>query len=289
LIATDLGEPADEALRQGDAWARRIGARVDVCHVIPDLVRIQPLFPQLNIEDALAVPRLRERVIDMLVERVRQVIGRTETDCDFIVEEGSAAARVVEMADRVAAELVVVGATGKQPLERALLGSNAEQIVRHAHRSVLVARRSPDSGLVLAATDLSDRAETAVAAAAAEASRREGRLGLVHCIDIGRPPLASIEGSAVLPGATLGALRAACREGLARAMERFGARGEMIVTEGPPRTAIAAAARDVGTELLVVGTHGRTDFRRLALGSVAQALVRSAACSVLVVRAGSEA
>jgi nucleotide-binding universal stress UspA family protein len=46
------------------------------------------------------------------------------------------------------------------------------------------------------------------------------------------------------------------------------------------------AAAKLDAELIVVGTAGRTGLDRFMLGSVAEAVVRTAPCSVLVVRLG---
>lgn len=56
------------------------------------------------------------------------------------------------------------------------------------------------------------------------------------------------------------------------------------VRVGAPAKALAQVAIDYDADLLVVGTHGRRGLRRLLLGSVAERLVREAACPVLVVR-----
>jgi nucleotide-binding universal stress UspA family protein len=53
---------------------------------------------------------------------------------------------------------------------------------------------------------------------------------------------------------------------------------------GDVRVAIEKAVRDVGADLIVMGTHGRTGLKRLVLGSVAEAVARSVACPVLLVR-----
>ena len=53
---------------------------------------------------------------------------------------------------------------------------------------------------------------------------------------------------------------------------------------GAPTDAILGAARDLGADLLVVGTHGRTGLSHWWLGSVAEELVRRAAIPVLTVR-----
>ena len=43
-------------------------------------------------------------------------------------------------------------------------------------------------------------------------------------------------------------------------------------------------AETIGAELMVVGTHGRSGFKRLTLGGTAASVVERAPCSVLVVR-----
>ena len=48
--------------------------------------------------------------------------------------------------------------------------------------------------------------------------------------------------------------------------------------------AIVDYAKDVHADLIIVGTHGRSGMSRLLMGSVAEHVVRSAACPVLVVR-----
>jgi nucleotide-binding universal stress UspA family protein len=50
-----------------------------------------------------------------------------------------------------------------------------------------------------------------------------------------------------------------------------------------PVTAILDLARESGADLIVMGTHGRTGFRRLLLGSVTDAIVRMATVPVLTV------
>jgi nucleotide-binding universal stress UspA family protein len=57
-----------------------------------------------------------------------------------------------------------------------------------------------------------------------------------------------------------------------------------VVIDGMPDAALAASAVELGADLIVVGTHGRTGLRRLLLGSVAEKTVRLAASSVLVAR-----
>jgi nucleotide-binding universal stress UspA family protein len=56
------------------------------------------------------------------------------------------------------------------------------------------------------------------------------------------------------------------------------------VVEADPRTAILDIAAELGTDLIVVGSHGRRGLKKFLLGSVAESVARHAQCSVLIVR-----
>jgi nucleotide-binding universal stress UspA family protein len=57
------------------------------------------------------------------------------------------------------------------------------------------------------------------------------------------------------------------------------------VITGNPVEVILDQAKHQKTDLLIVGTHGRRGMKRLMLGSVAEAVVRRAACPVFIVKA----
>ena len=57
-----------------------------------------------------------------------------------------------------------------------------------------------------------------------------------------------------------------------------------VFREGDPATEIIRFAAEAGSDLIVMGTHGRTGLERLLLGSVAEKVMRDAPCSVLVVK-----
>jgi nucleotide-binding universal stress UspA family protein len=59
---------------------------------------------------------------------------------------------------------------------------------------------------------------------------------------------------------------------------------DVVARQGDPATTIVDEAREWKADLIVMGSHGRTGVRRLLLGSVAQAVVSHAPCSVEIVR-----
>ncbi len=73
------------------------------------------------------------------------------------------------------------------------------------------------------------------------------------------------------------------RHFLERARAAIG-RAEVIQRDGSPSPTIVATGQEWQADLIVIGTHGRSGLGRLALGSVAEAVLREAPCPVLTVR-----
>lgn len=63
-----------------------------------------------------------------------------------------------------------------------------------------------------------------------------------------------------------------------------GVRASVHVAVGEPAASLVAYASQHGADTIVMGTHGQSGFRRLAMGSVAAEVLRSAPCPVVVVR-----
>lgn len=78
---------------------------------------------------------------------------------------------------------------------------------------------------------------------------------------------------------------------LARAATRAEAAGlksRRLLRVGVPHEEIATASREEGVDLIVMTTHGRKGLSHLLLGSVAEKVIRTAPCAVLVVRPRQE-
>jgi len=287
LAATDLSDPADEALRQAHETAERAGAELGVCHAVPVEIFAHPLFPHFLRDEAMGVPAAKSRAADALAERVRRVTGRLESQFRSFVEDGPAATAIVRVGETWNADRIVVGSHGESGLHRAT-GRVALSVVRHAHGPVLVARPGPGTGNVVAGTDFSDPALPAVTAAAEEALWRGGALTLVHAVEEPALTLGPQDLGATAFGETIAkarvALETAAREHLAAALSTAGVEGRSVVTFGPASAVVLRTAEEMGADLVVVGTVGRTGLSRMLLGSVAEAIIRAAHCSVLAVR-----
>ena len=280
FAAVRLDASATEVIRQAADIAKHNGVKLYVCHVLPDLMSVRPLFPHLMLDSAFKSAEFEAEARKQLIARVGAFISPESEDCEVLIEHGAEYSAIVEAAERAGSALIVVG-HGSQ--ERGVSGI-AERTVRYARCPVLVARPSRE-GCVLAATDFSDPATPAVEAAAAAAERRGKDLYIIHAFDVLRFSLAPDASSmpSLLPADICGEMEKVLQKRLDDVVREVSAKSGILVREAPD-TAILDAADDLPADLIVVGTHGKKGLSRLALGSVAEAVVRRAACSVLVVR-----
>jgi|SRR5262245_4506396 len=141
LVATDFSEPSVAARRVAVELARRLGAELEIVHVEEPLPAYAfsegplPDLPQLQEE----VRIWAERELEQQAKEA-QAAGVSVTTAVLL---GTPANTIVETARTDGADLIVVGSHGRTGLERVLLGSVAERIVRNAACPVLTVRDTP--------------------------------------------------------------------------------------------------------------------------------------------------
>ncbi len=284
LIASDLSESSDEAVRQGADNAA--DGRIALCHVMPEL-GTHALLPQQYEEDLNKQLEAQPRIAEALRSQLARLAPHADASPEVFVELGSAYDQVLRRAEEWQAELIAVGTHGRTGLKRLLLGSVADQIVRAAHCHVLVARRSPE-GPILAATDFADPALPAIELAAAEAKRLGRKLVVMHAMESPREGDAAMGLLGALPALdspeTRNARRALATQIINTALNRLEVPGEVVIVDDDALAETLRLAESLPAALIVVGTHGRTGLSRVVLGSMSASIIERAPCSVLVAR-----
>lgn len=138
---------------------------------------------------------------------------------------------------------------------------------------------------ILVAVDFSEHAERAVDAAIELAQRYQIPLHVVHGFHM--PALVGIPDEVVLPPELWSGVKEAAASRLERVVARARAAGLPVTAhlrEANPTDAILDVAREIGADLIVMGTRGLTGLKHVLLGSVAERTLRLAPCSVLAVK-----
>ncbi len=283
LAAIDVHEPLGPVIDRIVPWARRLGAVVDPCYASQWATEGLPRPPQPGDElDLLwgewekradAERGLLDAALALLPEELR---GRSR------LLSGPASDVFADAA--TTADLVAVVTHQRTGLSRLVNGSVSGRIVRTATAPVLVLGLQdpvPDPGealYVLAPVDTREPGALPWLAKALPLHRTE----MVHVRDDAAPVWVPGPPRAVFAPATADSLRA---ELLAHAATAGfpGIPVHLVDGGGNPGDKIATLARDLGVDVIVMPTHGRTGVGRALLGSVAERVCERAHCAVLVV------
>lgn len=140
---------------------------------------------------------------------------------------------------------------------------------------------------ILVATDFSPSAARAVATATDYARHFQAQLIILHAYRVDIPVASPLTGGGyVLPDGFFEQLAKEARlrvEKVASEAKAAGVSAIGLATDGHPATAIVEEAKARKADLIVMGTRGLTGLKHLALGSVADRVVRTAPCPVLTV------
>lgn len=140
---------------------------------------------------------------------------------------------------------------------------------------------------ILLAIDDSKFSEAATQTLIAQAKPGESEVRVIHVVDILTNPLPEMIGS--YPGSEHGrdAQRKPAEALVEKAAELLRSKGLQVSTAvelGNTKIKIIDAARDWHADLIILGSHGRKGLDRFLMGSVSDAVVRHAHCSVEIVR-----
>lgn len=290
LCPTDFSAPSARAFDHALALAAWYRASVTVLHVLPEPVAAAPALPYA-FTPALVHGSVREAVQADLASLVGPA-NRAGLHAVAELRDGNPAAETARVAQELHADLVVMGTHGRTGIQRWVLGSVAETVLRRAACPVLTvpprAEEDPDPMFfkrIVCATDFSPASEAAVRYATALAVEADASLFLVHVLDHAGPGPRS--GSARGENGDHADFLCAAKAQLRRAVPaeaREWCRVQEIVATGKAAPAILRLAAEHHAGVIVMGVHGRSILDLMAFGSVTHQVVTEATCPVLTVR-----
>jgi nucleotide-binding universal stress UspA family protein len=132
LHPTDFSEGSDFAFRLACSLARDYGARVIVLHVMAP--------PVVGYGEGVVPPRPEEYQEALRAELLQVQPRDSRVPVEHRLVEGNAAAEILNTAEEVKADVIVLGTHGRTGLGRAVMGSVAEYVVRRASCPVLTVK-----------------------------------------------------------------------------------------------------------------------------------------------------
>lgn len=282
VVGVDASSMPTAALREALSEAHLRGSVFKVVSVwsYPPLSAEERLLTTASAVEAETIERVGETV-----DRLRHEGHNSELTIKVDVRQGAPGKVLIDLA--VGCELLVVGRRDRSRLRHLVLGSVADQCVRHSPVPVMVVpsdweRPDRSGGVTLAVgMDFSDSANEALRWTLGEAERRNAAVRVVHSWE--EPML--VGGDLMMAMPPSAALEHDAEERMDRFMSALDVPDGVSVTgsvrRGPPAQVLLEAAEDA--DMVVVGSRGLGGFAGLLLGSVARRVTHLAPCPVVVV------
>ncbi len=279
LLATDASEFSAGAEREAVKYAKTSGGKLFCMLVMEFKPEFLALAPQL----------LEESEKDAIkhLEDLKKRAKKENVDCDVILREGQEPYKViVEEGDKEGADLIVMGRRGRAGLMRLLMGSVTAKVIGHFKGKVMVVPREAVVNWknILVATDGSECGNAAVNEALKHAKRYGGALKIVHVINV----MADFQGDMpVMVPALIEEITNKAKndlDALKVRAEKEGVSAETFIQEGDPYRVIVDLAEELKSDVIILGSHGRTGMKRLLMGSVTERVIGHTNCAVLVVK-----
>lgn len=270
LFPTDFSGRCDRPRERAIRLARLWGAKLVLLHVLKEA-------------DAETAGYEQREAMDQVNEKLRREVQVSDIEVERRIASGNVAEAIVKASLGIAADIIVLGISRRDEIGDVVLGTTVERVVQDALVPVLVVKNQAqgDYATVMVATDFSNCSAAALRTAAE--TFPDAEITLVHAYHVPLEKLRGREGPA-----------AALQAGIALEMDHFlNSVGlprevrdhiELNVDYGDVCSIACDHIRTSGTDLAVVGTHGRSGFVATVVGSTARALTTCLDCDVLLVR-----
>jgi nucleotide-binding universal stress UspA family protein len=209
-----------------------------------------------------------------------------------VVRHRQVAGAIVDTAKEIGADLIALSTHGRSGLRRLVLGSVTEEVLRHSPVPVLASPQRESAGgqvgfdldHLLLTTDLSDEALRPFPPVLEAAKTLGCRVTVLHVVSEHR---AIPYGAPLAPPVTPPGASQQVEDARTSVVEQCSTLGNgvdlniEVVRHESPAEGIVEYARKEGVDLIALSTHGRSGVRRLALGSVAEQVLRHSSVPVL--------
>ena len=270
LIAVDGSDISYAAFNRAVEIAKWSNAKLEAILVVETRIGVSgPMEPSGEI-----IRQRLEADQQEAVDHIVKVAADAGVEVSIRTEVGSAGPLIVKTAEKLGNDLIVAGSLGKSAFDRLLLGSVSSYVAKESTTNFLIIREKETAGKIfsniLTAVDGSEVSFLAFNRAA-DIAKQTG--AVLHAVYVRSPkdPESREEETAVTEK---------IKELAAAKQIAVQVHGE----EGHPGNVIVKLAEDLGSDLIVAGSLGKSAINRLFLGSVSSYIAKAAKTSFLIVR-----
>ena len=276
LLATDLSARCDRAMDRAIQLARQWQAKLDVVSVVEGSVAPDQLLGRLVSAESAPEEEVMARALEREFADV-DVIGRMH------IARGEPTDAIARQAKNSNADLIVTGMARNETFGRFLLGTTVESLSRHASQPLLVVRKRVNGAYqrIVVSTDFSEASRQALVRTVELFPEQE--INLYHVFSLPMAGLGGVEAEQKMAEQIQNedAVEFLNNSGLTAEQRRW---IRVVVEVGSLESQMARYVRSQDTQLVVMGSHGRTGLLNMLIGSAAARMLEWLPCDSLIVR-----
>jgi len=214
--------------------------------------------------------------------KAREIASKYQVLIKTLYEEGEPFEKIIDVAEEISADLIVMGKKGMSALEQILMGSVTERVIGYSNTDVLVVPKNASIqwDKIVVAVDVSKYAEKVCKRALDIAKDFNSEINIVSTVEVSpavfaiKPEIFDVQVEKT-------------KQFLKETEIKFQKENivvKLFIEEGEAYEKILELVDKIKAQMIILGTHGRTGLRRLLMGSTCQRVIGLSKLPVLVVK-----
>jgi nucleotide-binding universal stress UspA family protein len=214
--------------------------------------------------------------------KAREIASKYQVLIKTLYEEGEPFEKIIDVAEEISADLIVMGKKGMSALEQILMGSVTERVIGYSNTDVLVVPKNASIqwDKIVVAVDVSKYAEKVCKRALDIAKDFNSEINIVSTVEVSpavfaiKPEIFDVQVEKT-------------KQFLKETEIKFQKENivvKLFIEEGEAYEKILELVDKIKAQMIILGTHGRTGLKRLLMGSTCQRVIGLSKVPVLVVK-----
>lgn len=275
LLATDFSKSSDYVLENAIDMAKIFQSEITLIYVLPN-----------DIENEKARELLKEfslKQLDLINDKIKNEDVKTSKP---ILEYGNFSDKIIQTSEKLNANMIIIGAGEKLKDNVFVLGSNAEKIIKKSNKPVFVVKNEKQFGIkkIFCPIDFSEESKRAVKNAITMTRRFSAQLIIFSVYEVSH--LYSIRHKINLEE-QIEQIHKTHEKEFSAFLDNFDLIGLDIILEikkGVPDVEILKAIDKYNSDLLIIGTTGKSGIGKILMGSVTEKVIRKMPSSFITLK-----
>lgn len=214
--------------------------------------------------------------------KAREIASKYQVLIKTLYEEGEPFEKIIDVAEEISSDLIVMGKKGMSALEQILMGSVTERVIGYSNTDVLVVPKNASIqwDKIVVAVDVSKYAEKLCKRALDIAKDFNSEINIVSTVEVS-PAVFAIKPE--IFDVQVEKTKQFLKE-IEMKFQEENIVAKFFIEEGEAYEKILELVDKIKAQMIILGTHGRTGLRRLLMGSTCQRVIGLSKVPVLVVK-----